>query len=406
MTEMVDQVAKLLAAGDLQSANALVAAQTPVNQALGLAVVALHTKDAAGAITHAERALSLGAGAPALHYLALGKLASGQPDAAIDTARKAVALDGSPRSRASLGSMLLLAKRPKDAVAVLRQVVSEEPANFDAQLNLALASAQVADFGEAIESYAHAFNQRPGDVRPIQGLMMMFAEVGKWMGAMAALEMSRHGEPPDDVAVTLDLVMIHLLRQIGGSFPARAVAPDVDEAVDKLVANAARRSPAVQLVVARTLLDLGRVADVEHMIERLGKIALPPADRASLAFLRGVAAERGGDRVAALARYEESLAGDPERGDACANAISVSLAEGTPAAFARIARLLDAVAPHLRNALPELMMNEGVYLTRAGRANEAPAKFVRVLEVTNGEGPVAALAQQALGELAKHVRQP
>ena len=269
-----------------------------------------------------------------------------------------------------------------------------------------LVSPQPIAFGEAIESYAHAFNQRPGDVRPIQGLMMMFAEVGKWMGAMAALEMSRHGEPPDDVAVTLDLVMIHLLRQIGGSFPARAVAPDVDEAVDKLVANAARRSPAVQLVVARTLLDLGRVADVEHMIERLGKIALPPADRASLAFLRGVAAERGGDRVAALARYEESLAGDPERGDACANAISVSLAEGTPAAFARIARLLDAVAPHLRNALPELMMNEGVYLTRAGRANEAPAKFVRVLEVTNGEGPVAALAQQALGELAKHVRQP
>ena len=404
MTEMVDQVAKLLAAGDLQAANALVAAQDAKNQALGLAVLALHGNDAAGAVAHAERAFGLGAGAPALHYLALGKLASGQVDAAIDAARRAVALDASPRSRASLGSVLLLAKRPNDAVAVLRQVVSEEPTNFDAQLSLGMASAQVADFGEAMVAYSHAFNHRPSDARPIQGLILMFAEVGKWMGAMAALEMSRTGEPPPDVAVTLDLVMVHLLRQIGGSFPQRDVSPDVDEAVDKLLGDAARRSPAVQLVVARTLLDLGRTSDVEKLVDRLGKIALPPSDKASLAFLRGVAAERGGDRATALTRYEEALAGDPERGDACANAISVLLGDGSPTAFARIGKLLDSVAQPLRTTLPELLMNEGVYLTRSGRANEAPAKFVRVLELTGGEGPVGALARQALDELAKHVR--
>ncbi len=404
MTELVDRVAKLLSSGDVTGAQALVATQDPANQALGLAVIALFANDPAAVIANAERAVGLGGGAPALHYLALGRLSAGQGDAAIDAARKAVALDTSTKSRANLGSVLLIAKRPKDAVAVLRQVASEDPTNFDVQLSLGLASAQVAEFGEAITSYAHAFEARPGDARPIQGLMMMFAEVGKWLGAMAALEMSRNGEPPPNVAITLDLVMVHLLRQIGGSFPQRAIAEDVDKAVDKLVSDAVKRAPGVQLVVARTLLDLGRLDDVGKLVERLDKISLAPAERANLVYIRGAVAERAGDRVAALAHYEEALDGDPERGDACANALAIVLADGSPAAFAKMDRLLATVSPQIRGSMPELLLNEAIYLVRSGRPNEAPPKFRRILDITGGEGRVAALARQALAELAAHAR--
>lgn len=87
---------------------------------------------------------------------------------------------------------------------MLRQVVAEAPHDAEAQMNLATAASQTGDYGQAIESYSRAFDENPADIRPIQALLQMFAEVGKWLGAVAALELSRKGEPPPQVAVALD----------------------------------------------------------------------------------------------------------------------------------------------------------------------------------------------------------
>ncbi len=402
MNEFADRVARLLSAGDQAGAEALVASMTgdPGNHALGQAIVALFRKDPA-AIGHAERAVSLGAGAAAHQYLALSYLAAGQSDAAIDQARKAVAADGSLRSRSGLGGMLLAAGRPADAAAVLRQVVAEAPHDAEAQMNLATAAAQTGDYGQAIESYSRAFDENPSDGRPIQLLLQMFAEVGKWLGAVAALELSRKGEPPPPVAVALDLVMVHLVRLISVRFPKPGVGDDADEAVTSLVRSARGRGIGTQVVVARTLIDVGRTDEARELIAHLSGQARSDQDRGHARYLEGFLAEKAGDHEVALQRYGQALAVDPFRVDACINAVSLLLENGTPAALARIPGLVDQVPATSRNKSSELLFNHALYLSRVGETAAARANLERILQVTAGEGRLALLARRGLDELAE-----
>jgi len=404
MIEFADRIAKLVAANDVETAAKLVDAVSqsdPAAHQLGLAVLALFRKDAEAARTHAQQALKLGAGSVAHQYLAMANLMGGNPAAAIEHANKAVSVDGSPRARSGLGSVLLAAGRPDEAATVLRQVVAETPNDGDALLNLASASAQLADYGEAITFYSRAFDKNPNDQRPIQNLIAMYAELGKWLGAVAALELSRKGEPPPEVAVALDLVMVHLVRLIATKFPQPTIAPDADEAVANLVANALRRAPATQLVVARTLIDLGRIDDAKRLALQTERQPLDETNRASLLYIKGFFAERDGDKQRALELYLQALAVDASRLDATVNAISLLLEDGSPAAFTQIGTLLDKVPAPLRSSNPELMFNESVYLARTNRRLEAKAHLERIIRLTNGEGRAGELARQALAELTK-----
>ncbi|HVV88703.1 MAG TPA: tetratricopeptide repeat protein [Kofleriaceae bacterium] len=402
MNDAVDRVARLLSAGDVGGAEALVAGLTGEPggaHALGQAVLALYRKDPA-AIGHAERALAQGAGAAGHQYLAVAHLAAGHHDQAIDHARKAVAADGSLKSRSGLGGILLACGRPADAAAVLRQVVAEAPHDAEAQMNLGTAAAQTGDYGQAIESYSRSFDENPSDGRPIQMLINMFAEVGKWLGAVAALELSRKGEPPPPVQVALDLVMVHLMRLISVRFPKPGIGEDADQAVTSLAASARGRGLGVQVVVARTLIDVGRVDEARELIAHLAAQAKSDQDRGHARYLEGFLAEKAGDPELALQRYGQSLAADPFRVDACVNAVSLLLENGTPEALARIPALVEQVPATTRSQSPDLLFNHALYLSRTGEIALARANLERILQVTGGDGRLAVLARRGLDELA------
>jgi len=358
-------------------------------------------RDAVTATKHAQRAISLDGGAVAHGYAAMASLMAGDADAAVDHARKAVGLDPSVRNRSSLGGVLLAVGRPDDAAAVLKQVVAENPKDYDALLNLATASAQIQDYGEAILRYSQAFDVNPTDQRPIQNLLHMFAEIGKWLGAVAALELSRKGEPPPEVDVALDLTMVHLVRLISVKYPKPGVTDDADEAVQNLIKHAQKRGPKTQLVAARTLVDMARLDEAKQLMQRAAKIQLDDADRGTLSYLEGYFAEQSRDAKTALEHYAKSLAADPKSVDAAANAVSLLLEDGSPAAMERIAKTLDAVDPSARNAAVALLFNEAIYLTRASKPVDARAKLERILTLTNGNGRMAAMARKALEDLAK-----
>ena len=403
MTELMDRVAKLIAAGEMDAATALV--ETLKDNAgayeVGRAALAMARRDAVTATKHAQRAISLDNSAVAHSYAAMASLMAGDADAAVDHARKAVGLDPSTRNRSSLGGVLLAVGRPDDASAVLKQVVAENPKDYDALLNLATASSQVQDYGEAILRYSQAFDINPTDQRPIQNLLHMFAEVGKWLGAVAALELSRKGDPPPEVDVALDLTMVHLVRLISVKYPKPGVADDADEAVQNLIKHAQKRSPKTQLVAARTLVDMGRLDEAKSIVQRAAKIQLDDADRATLAYLEGYFAEQARDTKGALDHYAKSLAADAKSVDAATNAVSLLLEDGSPAALERIAKIVDGVDASVRNTAVGLLFNEAIYLTRVHKAVDARAKLERILALTNGNGRMAAMARKALEDLSK-----
>ena len=400
MNENADRVARLLGRHQIAEAEALIAslADQPIDQALAHTIAALYQKDVAAAVGHATRAVAAGGGADAEHLLATAYLASGDGDAALAHARKGVAADGGPRSRSSLAGVLLGLRRFSDAAALLRQIASEEPKNHDVQLNLGIAAGQSGDYGGAITAFSRAFDLEPHDRRPLDYLMTMFGEIGRPMGALAALDLSRRDDQPGEISVLFGLATIHLFKQIAARFPGPGIAKDPDEAVKRLMVDAIQRSPAVQLVAARTLADAGRLDEAKQLADRLDKIVVEPTERAGVLYLRGYLAEHARDRVGALAAYEEALATDPTRADAAANAISVLLEDGSPAAFAKVQHLLDTVSP-LHRARPELMFNESIYLARAGRIAEAKSKLQGLVDALPADHKLAELATQALSEL-------
>jgi hypothetical protein len=105
------------------------------------------------------------------------------------------------------------------------------------------------------------------------------------------------------------------------------------------------------------------------------------------------------------ARQRSSLrtAIDPRWIDACANAISLLLEDGSPTAFAAIPSWLERVPAADRQLDPGLAFNEAVFLARSHRPDQARAQLERVLELTQGDGPLAELADKLLAELAQRI---
>lgn len=398
---IADRVSSLLSVGDAAGAGAYVesfATTNPAAYEVGYTALALAKRDAPTAVAHARRAIDVGAGAVGHHYHALALLLAGEGAEAVDAARRAVAIDRSLRSRGSLASVMLAAGRPDDAAGILKQLVAESPRDHLALLNLAAASAQIGDFPAAILYNARAFETDPADTRAIHNLVNMFADVGRWLGAIAALEMTRatSTDTPPEVAVTLDVAMLHMIRLVSDVFPQRGVE-QADAAVASVVATASKRAPALQLSVLRQLLDLGRFDDAGAFVTKIEGQPLGAADRAVVAYAKGVLARHRDDPAAALAQYEEALALDPNRADACVNATQLLLEDGSEAALVQIDKLVEIVPAERRP--PELLFNHAAVLAKRGERDRARDLLERVVRTTGGNGRVGKVAIQALREL-------
>ncbi len=398
---VADRVSALVAVGDAAGAGTYVesfATTNPAAYEIGYTGLALAKRDAATAIAHARRAIDVGAGALGHHYHALALVLAGDGAAAIDAARRAVALDRSPRSRGSLASVMLATGRADDAVGILKQIIAETPRDHLALLNLAIANAQVGDFQSAILNNARAFEANPGDTRAIHNLVNMFADIGRWLGAIAALEMTRETSTdiPPEVAVTLDVAMLHMIRLVSDVFPQRGIAQG-DAAVAAAINSASARAPKIQLSILRQLLDLGRVDDAAAFVTKIEGQPLDASDRAVVAYAKGVLARHRDDTAGALALYEQALALDPHRADACVNATQLLLEDGSAAALARIDALV-AIVPADRRP-PELLFNHAAVLAKRGERDQARDLLERVIRTTAGNGRVGKVALAALREL-------
>jgi tetratricopeptide (TPR) repeat protein len=410
MRDLLERIQRLLATGELDAAIALCSAQLPTAPAaheLGMAMIALFRGDGAKLHDHATRALELGAGVDACKYLAISHILRGDGEAAIEVAHKAVAIEDTPATRAELGTILLAASRPYDALSVLRQAVFERPSDHEARLHLAAASVQIGDHTEAISHYARAFVAAPGDHRPIRSLIAMFADLGKWLGAGAAVQLARTESAPPAEALVLDLVFVHVGRLISGTYPEPGVNQMADHAIESLATTCKALGPAVQLVVAHTFVELGRLDAARRVVDEVE----PTTDdeRAARYIVEGALAEAAGDHPRAIDRYVDAQGASAERTDASIKAIALLLRDPSPAARQQIAELLARIPAERRAVDAELMVQEAAYLIDAGQLDAARALVQRVTRMTRGAGPIAERARQLLErELApgREVSQP
>jgi hypothetical protein len=406
MPELPDRVAAMLAAGNLEAARTLVesaAGREPGAAELGRATIALFENDAERAIDHAQRAIELGAEATGHQYLALGHLSAQDPAAAIAHARKAVELEPSARARSTLASVLLATGDPGEAAALLRHVRAERPDDADTLLNLGTASVELGEYGDAIVCYSQAFDRRPSDPRPVQQLLEMFAAVGKWLGAAAALDLVRSGEPPPEVEVALALVRVRVIQLIANGFPERDVDDDIDDTIAKLVANALERGPQTQLAVAQTLLEIEREIDARTLVaaasEHGTRTPLDASAAGDLRCLQAHLAARDGNPSRALTLYAQSLTSHRRRIEACTNAIALLLEDGSAAALAQIPQWFQRVPAAERQRDPILVFYEAVYLMRSDRTAQSHLRLQHVLELTGGTGSIAEDASRLLAQL-------
>jgi len=384
---MVDQVARfaqLLAANDLDAARTLAG-----SWAGAPGVVAMAAIDAQPA--HPARARI---------QVATLFMMAGDRERGIATARSAVELDSGPVLRSALGSLLVAAGQFEEAVSLLKGVVAETPGDHNAHINLATASYKLEEFGDAVNGFARAFDLDPMNRSPLHNTMAMLADMGKWVGALAILDLLQKGSPPPHVAVLLDIVSIQLMQLVANTYPGVGVDADADATVKDLLVNASKREPRSQLAAARALCDIERFAEATKLVHNLGvDTRLTPAERGDLHFIEGLLADADGYASTAIERYLRSLEVDPTRVDSATNAISLMLGEGTPAALAQVPDVLAKVEPAARDASAGLLFNAALHQHRTGNLAGARETLGRVIAMPTADPDIVSFARQALTEL-------
>lgn len=396
MQDLIEQLESLFAAGALDRAADVVRAYEatdPARYQLGLAALAVHRKDVAATTRHAEHAMRLAPDDPMVRqYMAMASVLRGDYATAERHAQAAVESGGGLRSLGWLGNIQLGSGDASGAEETFRKILALDPGNVTALTGLGTSRFRQRDLDEAVASFARAFELDPTDPAPIRNLLNVYGDAGRMLGAiaMATLTRGRHHEPPASVAIGLMTLQAHASWH--GGYPPPGASPDADLAVAAVLRDSAQAPVAIRLGVARALLDCRRFAEAEGILREVQDRAVSPADRGNAEHVRGVLAEQAGDPAAALAAYEAALAADPRRWDACCNAVTVLIEHDDPETFARAGELLAAVSPELKSSRPQLLLNEAVYLVRAGRIAEARAAAQRVLSAAGGT---------SLGELAR-----
>ncbi len=257
----------------------------------------------------------------------------------------------------------------------LRTQLTARPEDARVSAELAYVIAQLGDYASALDHDARAWASCPNDPTPILHMIGILVDSGKWLGAMVAFEIVREGVPPD-TAFALDLAATQVFRQIGGMFPPRGSRPEADVLIDRLVASCRTRPDALQLAVARTLIDIGRLSDGAALIARLGSETAEAGSLAHVCFLRGVLCERAADDMGAVSNYEQSLA-LAVRPDAAINLISILLEVPGAEATTRLGEVLALLGADMRD-LPLVRYYEAMYLRRAGHQDSAVALLSRI----------------------------
>ncbi len=274
----------------------------------------------------------------------------------------------------------------------LQRRLRDTPDDSHARVELAKLAVRLGDYASALDHDARAWDLRPNEPAPIQHMIAVLVESGKWLGAMAAIDLVRQGACAE-TGFALDLAATQVIRKLVGVFPPRAAHRDADNVVDRLVAGASGRCIGVQIAVVRALIDLGRILEASLLLERSSNAESTAEERAQLCSIGGVLRERGGDLAGAIALYEQALVLDARQADAAINLISALLELGVPDTFTRIATLLMNLDPAVRRT-PAVRFNEAIYLRHIGELEQAKALLESLAEDRSTE--LGRIARQVL----------
>ncbi len=219
----------------------------------------------------------------ALHYMAHLEWQLGQRDAAIETARKALALNTDNTEVASrLGYYLAQSGRAAEAAALLEPYSRRHDPDVDVVTALAVAYASVGRTGDAVAAFDRLLVIDPTNAMALLNKGRVSVQAGRNAEAKEAFEAALRLDP----SLGLAHVSLGLLASQGGRVEealgewrkALEVDPHAYEALFNLGA---------------TLLQLGRTAEARSYVERYLREA-PPTEAANVAQLRGLLSRAAG----------------------------------------------------------------------------------------------------------------
>lgn len=396
MQDLIEKLESLFAAGDLGRAADVVRTYETTDPArfqLGLAALAVYQKDVAATSRHAERALELAPDEPMVRqYMAMASVLRGDYATAERHAQAAVAHGGGLRSLGWLGNIQLGSGDASGAEATFRKILAIDPGNLTALNGLGTARFRQRDLDEAVMTFARAFALDPVDPTAIRNLLDVYGNAGRMLGAIAMVTLTRNRYPDPTAAVAFDLMVLQALASWHRGFPPKGATSDADDAVAAVLRDSAQSPVPVRLGVARALLDCQRFAEAKAILHEVEAQVASPTNRGNAEYVRGVLAEQANDKPGAITAYEAALAADPQRWDACCNAVTLLVERDDPKSLERAGELLAKMSPELKSSRPQLLFNEAVYLMRIGQIAEARAAAERV---------VSAAGNTAVGELAR-----
>lgn len=403
MEAFVDELANIARTGDVYRAVSMARryeSEDPLRHHLGCAAVFAVAGKADACMEHTHAAFALAPENPVvLQQYAVAHMLAGDPDSAEKHARNALVSDDSIRSRRGLAHILLRRGQLGEAETLFQAILDLEPGNVQARNGLGLVRLRQGDQASALEHFATGYVTTPGDPSSLRNLINMYVEAGWAIGAVALSRITRSGHHSDAVNVALDMMNVMISQQIAPDFPGKNLITETEETIDGLLQSSAGLSRAVQLHVARMLFDADHVPAVRTILDRLTDQPMDNTERGDWLYLSGLLADKDGANEDALAHYSASVEADPRRWDACCNAVTILLDRDDDQAVKQAGALLGMVPPELKMFRHQLLFNEALFLRRIGKVEEATRHCQVILEMTGGNGPMAALAEQTLTEI-------
>ena len=405
MNEFIDTLTSIAVQGDVYRALAMAREheeRDPLRYHLGASAVYGAAKRVELCMTHAREAYQLAPEEPAvLQQYAVAHVLAESADLAEQYARLSVSRDSSVRSRRWLANVLLHIGKLDEAERLYSDILAADPGNVEARNGLGLLHWQMGDNAAALECFADAYVAAPDDPAALRHIVDMYVEAGWAIGAVALARITRAEHHREAVHVALDMMNLAIMRQISPDFSARELVVETPQTITGLVDNSRDLSSAVQLHIARMLLDSDHIDAARDIVERLRDQAtsLSAADRATWHHVAGLLADQAGKPGDALVHYTAAVEGDHQRWDACSHAVTTLLQRGDEKSLAETERLLALVPGELKLFRHELLYNEAVFLQRAGRNQEASQHCRTILEMGGEHGPMADAARQTLREL-------
>jgi tetratricopeptide (TPR) repeat protein len=219
----------------------------------------------------------------ALHYLAHLEWQLGQREAAVETARKALALNADNTEVASrLGYYLAQSGRAAEAASLLEPFSRRRDPDVDVVTALAVAYASVGRTGDAVAAFDQLLGIDPTNAMALLNKGRVLVQAGRKGEAREAFEAALRL----DSSLGLAHVSLGLLSMQGGRVEEALVewrkALDVDPHAYEALFN-----------LGATLLRLGRTSEARPYVERYLREA-PSTEAANAAQLRGLLARATG----------------------------------------------------------------------------------------------------------------